>query len=242
LAIETSVLAIWILLPLSLASIVLLWFMRTRLRTTHGLFHSLLCLFSYLCPSLLVLAGAVLFMTYVPYDESFRKLLSGPFSHTTFRQITSIAYAPFLLPFSVRSAIGLVFDSFFLWSALAATLTLLLVIVGRHLPKRPATHPASQPYGLESGLARPDPGKVRQLTKCNSFRMIFLPKRFRPEVTGFHGLNFEARRDPLFSVTYEGTSGGGKGQQARTVRSLVKSFRISAEKIAVRTNPFRSNT
>ena len=140
LAMQSSVLAIWILLPLSLASIVLLWFVRTRLRTTHGFFHSLLCLFSDLCPSLLVLAGAVLFMTYVPYDESFRKLLNSPFSQATFRQITSTANAPFLLPFSVRSAIGLLFDSFFLWSALTAALILLLVfIVGRHLPKRPAT-------------------------------------------------------------------------------------------------------
>lgn len=140
LAMQSSVLAIWILLPLSLASIVLLWFMRTRLRTTHGFFHSLLCLSSDLCPSLLVLAGAVLFMTYVPYDQSFRKLLSGPFSQATFRQISSTAYAPFLLPLSVRSAIDLVFDSFFLWSALTAGLILVLVIiVGRQLPKRPAT-------------------------------------------------------------------------------------------------------
>ena len=140
LAMQTSVLAIWILLPLSLASIVLLWFLRTRLRTTHGFFHSLLCLFSDLCPSLLVLASAVLFMTYVPYDESFRELLSGPFSQATLRQISSTAYAPFLLPFSVRSAIELVFDRFFLWSAFIAALILLLAfIVARNLPKRPAT-------------------------------------------------------------------------------------------------------
>jgi hypothetical protein len=141
LAMQTSVLAIWILLPLSLASIVLLWFLRTRLRTTHGFFHSLLCLFSDLCPSLLVLASAVLFMTYVPYDESFRKLLSGPFSQATFRQIVDTAYAPFSLPFSVRSAIDLVFfDRFFQWSAFTAALILLLAfIVARNLPKRPVT-------------------------------------------------------------------------------------------------------
>jgi hypothetical protein len=139
-AMQTSVLAIWILLPLSLASIVLLWFLRTRLRTTHGLFHSLLCLFSDLCPSLLVLASAVLFITYAPYDQSFRKLLSGPFSQATFRQIVDTAYAPFFLPFSVRSAIGLAFDRFFLWSAFTAALILLLaLIVARNLPKRPAT-------------------------------------------------------------------------------------------------------
>ena len=137
LAMQTSVLAIWILLPLSLASVTLLWLLGTRVRATRNLFHSALCISSDLSPSLLVLAGAVLFMTYAPYDQSFRKLLTGPFSENTIHQITSTAYAPFILPFSF---IDLVLDRFFLWSAFTAALIFLLAfIVARNLPKRRIT-------------------------------------------------------------------------------------------------------
>jgi hypothetical protein len=140
LAMQTSVLAIWILLPLSLASVMLLWLLRVRLRATGNLFHSALCISADLCPCLLVLAGAVLFMTYTPYDQSFRKLLTGPFSETTFHQITSTAYAPFILPFSV---IDPVFDRFVLWCAFTAALILLLTfIVARNLLRRPAVPPS----------------------------------------------------------------------------------------------------
>lgn len=137
---QSSVLAIWILLPLSLISIVLLWLMRRALRTTSGTFHSLLCLFSDVCPSFLVLACALLFITYLPYDESYRQILRAPFSAVSLRGFERAVYAPFLLPASVMSALGSLSGPqgrLLLWSALIAVLALLAALLAyRQLPRR----------------------------------------------------------------------------------------------------------
>jgi hypothetical protein len=88
LLIQTSVLTIWILLPVSLASIVLLWMFRQYFRITHGVLHSLLCLFSDLCPSFLVLAAQ----------------FSSWFTRPMIRPITKSCTAPSLPPVTRSSA------------------------------------------------------------------------------------------------------------------------------------------
>ena len=140
LLIQTSVLAIWILLPLSLASIVLLWMFRRYSPITNGALHSLLCLFSDLCPSFLVLACAILFTVYAPYDQTYHQILRSPFSSASYQEFGQAAYAPFALPSSVQIALGSLFGPygrFLLWSALSAVLlSLVAVFIHRQLPGR----------------------------------------------------------------------------------------------------------
>jgi hypothetical protein len=127
LAMEGSVLAIWILLPASLAGVIGLSIVRRR-----GRFFSLLAVASDLCPSFLVLACSVLFMSYAPYDETCWQVLRGPYSAASYRDFAAAAYAPFALPPEIRQAAGVFFGPhgvFLLWSAVTAVLTL----AGGHL-------------------------------------------------------------------------------------------------------------
>jgi hypothetical protein len=139
LVMQASVLAIWILLPASLASVIGLSIAGAR-PAAGGRFRSLLAAASDLCPSFLVLACSVLFMSYAPYDETYWRVLRGPFSAASYREFATAAYAPLALPPQVREALG-VFTGprgvFLLWSAVTAVLTLLAAhLVFRRLQRR----------------------------------------------------------------------------------------------------------
>jgi hypothetical protein len=129
---QSSVFSIWILLPASLASITLLWFLRSRLHVTRGIFHSLLCLFADFCPAILAFASAILFVAYAPVDAAYRQVVRGPFSPSTYQDFTHLVYAPFSLPGSVVANLGVVsgpYGRFLLWSAVTAVLILLVLVL-----------------------------------------------------------------------------------------------------------------
>lgn len=129
---QSSVFSIWILLPASLASVALLWFLRSRLHVARGIFHSLLCLFADFCPAILVFASAVLFGAYAPVDAAYHQVVRGPFSPSTYEDFAHLVYAPFSLPGSVVANLGVVsgpYGRFFLWSAATAVLILLAVLL-----------------------------------------------------------------------------------------------------------------
>jgi hypothetical protein len=129
---QSSVFSIWILLPASLASVTLLWFLRSRLRVRSGIFHSLLCPFADVCPALLALASAVLFLAYAPVDAAYRQIVQGPFSPSSYEEFIRFVYAPFSLPMGVQVALGSASGPngrFLLWSAATAVLILLVVLL-----------------------------------------------------------------------------------------------------------------
>jgi len=140
--IQFSVLAIWVLLPLCLLSIALLWFWRSGLRIASGLVHNLLCLFADSCPFLLAIATAVLFFVYLPYDHAYHQALQTPFSAASYEQYYDAAYAPFILPTNVMVALRS-FDGpqgqFLLWSALTAVLAAIAVILVFRLRRSPTS-------------------------------------------------------------------------------------------------------
>jgi hypothetical protein len=126
---QASVLAIWILLPLSPLSIVLLLAFRQHLRGTA---RSLASLFADLCPVLLVLSCLVLFLAYAPYDHAYRQMLQDSASTIQYEQFGKAAYAPFALPFAVRTALDSLSGpqgQFLAWSALIVILVALLVLI-----------------------------------------------------------------------------------------------------------------
>lgn len=139
---QSSVLAIWILLPLSLLSIILVWVLRGRLGVATGIFHGLLCLFADFCPYLLALAAAILFVTYAPYDRVYHQSLQTPFSPLSYQEFANAAYAPFSLPpgllmnfYSLTGPQG----QLLLWSALTLVLTTIAVILVFRLRRRPTS-------------------------------------------------------------------------------------------------------
>ena len=137
---QGSVLAIWILLPVSLASVILLWFFGRRLRVTASVLHSRLCVFSDWCPVLLVAACAVLFLVYAPYDHAYREILGSPLSPASYQDFGNAAYALFALPPIVRAAMGSLcgpHGRFLACSALTAVLVLLCVTLVMRQFKRP---------------------------------------------------------------------------------------------------------
>lgn len=128
---QLSVFSIWILVPLSLASIPVLWLVRSCLRVTSGPFHSLLCLFADVCPAVLALASAVLFIAYAPVDSAYRQVLRGPFSPEGYAEVSRLVYAPLSLPEGVQTALLSISGPdrhFLLWSVATAILILLAVL------------------------------------------------------------------------------------------------------------------
>ena len=137
---QGSVLAIWILLPVSLASIILLLFFGRRLRVIAGALHCRLCVVSDWCPALLVAACAVLFAAYAPYDRAYHQILGSPLSPASYQDFQNPAYAPFTLPPSVRAAMGSLYGphgQFLVWSALTAVLAALGVLLLMRQFKKP---------------------------------------------------------------------------------------------------------
>jgi len=137
---QGSVLAIWILLPVSSASVILLWFFGRRLRVTAGVLHCRLCVFSDWCPVLLVAASAVLFIVYAPHHHAYREILGSPLSPASYQDFANTAYAPFALPPSVRAAMGSLcgpHGRFLVWCALTAVLVVLCVVLVRRQFKKP---------------------------------------------------------------------------------------------------------
>jgi len=129
---QSSVASIWILLPASLVSVALLWFLRSRLLVTSGVFHSLLCLFADFCPAVLAAASAVLFLAYAPVDTAYHQVLRDPFSPSRYEEASRLVYAPFSLPESVQAALGSASGPngrFLLWSAATAVLILSAVLL-----------------------------------------------------------------------------------------------------------------
>jgi uncharacterized membrane protein len=115
------------LLPISLVAIVVLWLWSGHLRATRKTLHSLLCVFSDLCPSFLVLAAAILFLTYSPFDSAYRQMLQGPFSPESYQEFARAAHAPFALPMSVEMTLDLVsgpHGRFLWWCGLTSVLIL----------------------------------------------------------------------------------------------------------------------
>jgi len=137
---QGSVLAIWLLLPVTLASIILLLFFGRRLRVAAGVFHSRLCILSDWCPVPLVAACAVLFIAYAPYDRAYREILGSPLSRASYQDFKNPAYAPFALPPVVRAAVGSLYGPhgrFLVWSALTAVLAVLGVVLITRQFKKP---------------------------------------------------------------------------------------------------------
>ncbi len=134
---QTSVLAIWTLLPLSLLSIGLLASLSQRLSARLRHWASL---FADFCPGLLVLACAVLFLAYSPYDRAYRQMLQDSLLPARYLQFFDSAYAPFALPPEVRRAVESLSGpqgEMLVWSALVVVLLALLIILGlRKFPSR----------------------------------------------------------------------------------------------------------
>ena len=128
---QACVLAIWMLLPISLVAIAVLWLLSGHLRATRKTLHSLLCVFSDLCPAVLVLAAAILFLTYLPFDSAYRQLLQGPFSPSSYQEFARAAHAPFALPMSVEMTLDFVsgpHGRFLWWCGLTGVLISLLAV------------------------------------------------------------------------------------------------------------------
>lgn len=128
---QSSVLTIWILVPLSLASIPVLWVVRGCLRIRSGLPHSLLCLFADFCPSLLALASTILFIIYKPVDTAYRQVLRNPFSPHSYDEFSRLVFTPFSLPMNVQAVLASFsgpHGRFLLWSVTTAILILLVVV------------------------------------------------------------------------------------------------------------------
>ena len=92
---------------------------------------------------LLVLACAILFITYAPFDHTLRQLLYDPLYPASYAQFSSSFYAPFLLPSSIRDILSDVTgpeSQCLLWSALTAlpTFVLALIVGTRRSGPRPS--------------------------------------------------------------------------------------------------------